>query len=78
MSKLLTKYRHLNFYFPQVSYDDECHIDAVITRVTIEEKETGKFSLPKQHIKQTKRLLHEALAQEKGDEPIEEEQSEGK
>ena len=50
----------------------------MITRVKIEETKAGKFSLPKQHIKQTKKLLREALAEERGEEPLEGEESEGK
>lgn len=57
----------------QVSFDDVCHMDSVVTRVTVSELEPEKFAVSKQHIKQTKKLLKEALAAERGEEDIPEE-----
>ena len=41
-------------------------MDSVITRVALSEFELGKFAISKPHIKQTKKLLREALAAEAG------------
>ena len=49
----------------QVSFDDVCHMDSVITRVAMSELEPEKFAISKPHIKQTKKLLKEALAAER-------------
>ena len=51
----------------KVSFDDVCHMDSVITRVAMSEVEPEKFAISKPHIKQTKKLLKEALAAERGD-----------
>lgn len=45
-------------------------MDSVITRVALSEVEPGKFSISKSHIKQTKKLLKEALAAERGEEVV--------
>jgi len=42
-------------------------MNCVITRVLLTEKD-GKYSLPEKCIKKTKRLLREALAEERGEE----------
>lgn len=57
----------------QVSSDDVCHMDSVITRVAMSEFEPERFAISRQHIKQTRKLLREALAAEHGDEDIPEE-----
>lgn len=57
----------------QVSFDDVCHMDSVITRVTMSEFEPEKFAVSRQHIKQTKKLLRESLAAERGEEDMPEE-----
>lgn len=57
----------------QVSFDDVCHMDSVITRVAMSEFEPERFAISRQHIKQTRKLLREALAAEHGDEDIPEE-----
>jgi len=59
----------------QASFDDVCETASVITRITLDEID-GKFSLPPKCIKQTKRLLREALAEERG-EHLDEEEEEG-
>ena len=49
-------------------------MDCVITRVALSEVEPEKFAISKPHIKQTKKLLKEALAAEKGeDDTVEDE-----
>lgn len=42
-------------------------MDSVITRVAMSEVEPEKFAISKPHIKQTKKLLREALAAERGE-----------
>lgn len=54
----------------QVSFDDVCYMDCVITRVALSEVEPEKFAISKAHIKQTKKLLKEALAAEQGEEDV--------
>ena len=49
-------------------------MDSVITRVAMSEVEPEKFAVSKLHIKQTKKLLKEALAAERGeDDTVEDE-----
>ena len=49
-------------------------MDSVITRVAMSEVEPEKFAISKPHIKQTKKLLKEALAAERGeDDAVEDE-----
>lgn len=49
-------------------------MDSVITRVAMSEVEPEKFVVSKPHIKQTKKLLKEALAAERGeDDTVEDE-----
>lgn len=43
-------------------------MDSVITRVAMSEVEPEKFAVSKRHIRQTKKLLKEALATERGEE----------
>ena len=50
----------------KVSFDDVCHMDSVITRVAMSEMEPEKFAVCRPHIKQTKKLLKEALGAERG------------
>lgn len=57
-----------NLYEP--SFDDVCYMDSVITRVTLSEVEPEKFAISKPHIKQTKKLLKEALVAERGEEDV--------
>ena len=45
-------------------------MDSVITRVTLSEVEPEKFAISKPHIKQTKKLLKEALVAERGEEDV--------
>ena len=45
-------------------------MDSVITRVALSEVEPEKFAISKPHIKQTKKLLKEALAAERGEEDV--------
>ena len=45
-------------------------MDSVITRITLSEVEPEKFAISKPHIKQTKKLLKEALAAERGEENV--------
>ena len=61
-----------NFFstFFQVSFDDVCYMDSVITRVALSEVQPEKYSISKPHIKQTKKLLKEALAAERGEEEV--------
>ena len=54
----------------QASFDDVCYMDSVITRVALSEVEPEKFAISKSHIKQTKKLLKEALAAERGEEVV--------
>ena len=59
------------YYFSlQVSFDDVCYMDSVITRVALSETQPEKYSISKPHIKQTKKLLKEALAAERGEEEV--------
>ena len=48
-------------------------MDSVITRVSVSEVEPEKFAVSKPHIKQTKKLLKEALAAERGEDTAEDE-----
>ena len=48
-------------------------MDSVITRVSVSEVEPEKFAVSKPHIKQTKKLLKEALASERGEDTAEDE-----
>lgn len=45
-------------------------MDSVITRVALSEVQPEKYSISKPHIKQTKKLLKEALAAERGEEEV--------
>lgn len=54
----------------EVSFDDVCYMDSVITRVALSEVQPEKYSISKPHIKQTKKLLKEALAAERGEEEV--------
>lgn len=45
-------------------------MDSVITRVTLSEVEPEKFAISKPHVKQTKKLLKEALVAERGEEDV--------
>lgn len=60
---------HFDSWF-QPSFDDVCYMDSVITRVTLSEVEPEKFAISKPHIKQTKKLLKEALVAERGEEDV--------
>ncbi|XP_048584119.1 poly [ADP-ribose] polymerase tankyrase isoform X2 [Nematostella vectensis] len=59
-----------NVYEP--SFDDVCSMVSVITRVTLLEHINGTFSLPKKHVRQTKKLLREALMAERGEQILDE------
>lgn len=54
----------------QVSFDDVCYMDSVITRVALSEVQPEKYAISKPHVKQTKKLLKEALAAERGEEEV--------
>ena len=45
-------------------------MDSVITRVTLSDVGVVKFAICKPHIKQTKKLLKEALVAERGEEDV--------
>ena len=60
---------HFDSWF-QPSFDDVCYMDSVITRVALSEVEPEKFAISKPHIKQTKKLLKEALVAERGEEDV--------
>ena len=45
-------------------------MDSVITRVALSEVQPEKYAISKPHVKQTKKLLKEALAAEQGEEEV--------
>lgn len=45
-------------------------MDSVITRVALSEVQPEKYAISKPHVKQTKKLLKEALAAERGEEEV--------
>ena len=45
-------------------------MDSVITRVALSEVQPEKYAISKPHLKQTKKLLKEALAAERGEEEV--------
>ena len=61
---------HFLVCYSQSSFDDVCYMESVITRIKLEiiPDQEGMFTIPRQHLKKTVRLLREALAAERGEE----------